>query len=281
MIEKPEQPDASASIEMYLDGRMSPAEQRAFEARMKRDPELARLVKLQQAIDASLQRMYAPRAGDEAEAAQHLKQLHSLQQSGPYLRIPVYAAAIAAVVLLTAGLFIWIELRPPTPFSEGPPRQQSMEQSERPVGPPARYFVGAPQEPENFYQSHLESGFRALWACPPNVLADVTRDRFDAEATYHLPDDHEHLQVVGAYYVHVFSRRTVGLFVRTDEDVIVAVLIDRHENVDTDPGIIRDEAGQPSLFVHARTSGPLAFYEISPLDEPQALRFFQTLDSGG
>lgn len=263
-----------ADLDAFLDGQLSASQQAAFHRRLGADRRLAEEVSLQQAIDGSLKRLYAPQAPPAAPPATPFAQAPQANH-GPdrfhrlmTLQVRPWQAAVAAAIFLALGLITWQVAFVPSPSgpyerSGGSSYGRAMEK----------------QTPHEVYLTQVRDGFAAAWACPPARFASISRQRLGSALTYRVPAQAAgtapEIEILGASYVHVFSRQTVALLARVNGEPVI-VLVDRRDRAAAEaPG---PQTGD--LHTHRADVGPLALYEISPLDQPHLLEMFRPLPPG-
>lgn len=254
-------------IERYLDGTLSPHERREFEQRVQSDSALIEIVERQQAIDASLKRLFQPpeAAGEAAlprSVAAAGRAPYSLNgqadRSDPVscdnprrTRLRFFSRAnrwrFAAALLLLLGGASFLLLR------SGPGK----------VAPPPMVLVSV----NRAYSDALAGGFAPEWVCET--------DQQFAMMLYHrlfqamlLDETPSNVQILGWRYVYSLSPETMMLLTRV-EDKPVAILIDQVDHA----GQAKFDPGE-GVNLFQRQVGGLVLLEVTPLDHPAVLEHF-------
>lgn len=253
-------------IERYLDGTLSAHERREFEQRVQSDSALMEIVERQQAIDASLKRLFQPpKAAGEAALSRSVaagRPVYSLNGQADrsdnvscddyhQTRLRFFSRAnrlrFAAALLLFLGGASFLLLR------SGPGK----------VAPPPVVLVSV----NRAYSDALAGGFAPEWVCET--------DQQFAMMLYHrlfqamlLDETPPNVQILGWRYVYSLSPETMMLLTRV-EDKPVAILIDQACHA----GQAKFDSGEGvSLF--RRQVGELVLLEVTPLDHPAVLEHF-------
>ena len=254
MTEGQEQPDTR--LDAYLDGVMTPDERAAYQRKIESDEPLRDQVEVQQDIDQSLRRLFAPPLADRVTAGiTEMRQSKSHKLPAPAKRdwgaVPRRLAAAAAVVAgLFGGWLIW-----------------------NAVGPTGSGGYGEWRSFEIVYADAVANDMKPQWVCDTEPeFADSIRSHFGQAAVipFELPDG---MAALGLAYCNSISRRTVYLLAEVNDEPVI-VFIDR---VEADPGQTANESSGLNLF--NRRLGLLVLYELSPLEKPALLPLFYDPDT--
>ena len=255
MTEGRRQPDTR--LDSYLDDGMTPDERAAYQRETKSDEAVRDQVELQQDIDQSLRRLFAPPSADRVTAGiADVRQSKSHKLPAPATRdwgaVPRRLAAAAAIVAgLFGGWLTWNALQPSSVSN--------------PYGPWRSIEV--------VYADSVANDMEPEWTCDTeSEFADSIRSHFGQAAVipFELPDG---IAALGLAYCNSISRRTVYLLAEVNDEPVI-VFIDR---VEADPGQTMDESSGLNLF--NRRLGLLVLYELSPLEEPALLQLFYDPDT--
>ncbi|MCH8212041.1 MAG: hypothetical protein IIB99_11815 [Planctomycetes bacterium] len=255
MTEGRRQPDTR--LDAYLDGGMTPDERAAYQREIESDETVHDQVELQQDIDKSLRRLFAPPSADRVTAGiAEVRQSKSHKLPTPATKrgggaVPRRLAAAAAIVAgIFGGWLIW-----------------------NAVGPTGSGGYGEWRSFEIVYADSVANDMEPEWTCDTeSEFADSIRSHFGQAAVipFELPDG---IAALGLAYCNSISRRTVYLLAEVNDEPVV-VFIDR---VEADPGQTVDETSGLNLF--NRRLGLLVLYELSPLEKPALLQLFYDPDT--
>ncbi len=255
MTESQGQPDTR--LDAYLDDVMTPDERAVYQRKIESDEPLRDQVELQQDIDQSLRRLFAPPSADRVTAGiAEVRQSKSHKLPAPAKRdwgaVPRRLAAAAAIVAgVFGGWLTWNALQPSSVSN--------------PYGPWRSIEV--------VYADSVANDMEPEWICDTeSEFADSIRSHFGQAAVipFELPDG---MAALGLAYGNSISRRTVYLLAEVNNEPVI-VFIDR---VEADPGPTVDESSGLNLF--KRRLGLLVLYELSPLEEPTLLQLFYDPDT--
>ena len=250
MIEDQGQPDTR--LDDYLDDVMTPDESAAYQREIESDEPLRDQVEVQQDIDQSLRRLFAPPSADRITAGiAEVRQSKSHKLPTPATKrdggaVPRRLAAAAAIVAgIFGGWLIW-----------------------NAVGPTGSGGYGEWRSFEIVYADSVANDMEPEWTCDTeSEFADSIRSHFGQAAVipFELP---EGVAALGLAYCNSISRRTVYLLAEVNDEPVI-VFMDR---VERDSGPTVDETSGLNLF--SRRLGLLVLYELSPLEKPALLQLF-------
>jgi len=252
-------PITDEQLDAYFDGLMPPEQREAFEARLRAHPELCQELKLQERINASLQRLFPleqisdqrlsellqaalptePVARQKPDAGRHWTRRRMTRS--------VLAAGVALAAVLGWLLIDW-QLRSDT--------TDTIFFEPRPLALVYQEAVNSGFEP--YYECHEEDRFRATFFRRQGQelkLAD-------------LPEDS---RMLGLSYPGGLSRDTTAMLCLVDEQPVM-VCVDRlaHDS----PLATKNQSGQIKVFRKVRDG--LVFYEVTPFDSSRLIRYLAT-----
>jgi len=122
----------SADAGRWLDGEMSEPERAAFQRRLESDPELAHEVELLRAVRETVRRR--PRlAAPPGFAARVIRAVRPGEGESPWLVLEPFvrglAAAASILLLVSLGMWLFLERGPRDSFTAGPIRPSAMERA--------------------------------------------------------------------------------------------------------------------------------------------------------
>jgi hypothetical protein len=251
MIQFHQQPDAD--LEMHLDGLLQGEPRVEFQRRLDRDPELRREIELQDRVDQSIRRLFAPSpmklptspATNSVSSSRTIAPSVSRTRSHPSSwRSRV--AAIAAILAFVIGAWSIVLNIPRTNPRYTPPSWQSLEA---------------------IYAQRIDQGFEPDWICDNEIQFErAFLGQYDQ--ALQLRPTPSSIQTLGLAYANTMSERTMMLLARVDGEPVM-VFIDRL-NRDTNPTLAEDSP----LTLHQTTIGSLVLYEMSPFGRPRVLEYF-------
>ncbi|TWT77342.1 hypothetical protein Pla123a_20020 [Posidoniimonas polymericola] len=244
------------------DGLLSPEEQAQITRRAEQDADLSQALKRDAQVDAALRRAFAPPPpvfpalddGPRADAAPTAERVSpgTLRQEPiddpPRSRGRLIWYATAAT--LAWALFGWQWLSP--------------------RGGPEVAFVERPLS--EVYETSVREGFQPYWICDdPAVFAETFRRRQGVPLKLEeLPEDRV---MAGLSYLGGLSDSSTSMLAHVDGRPVI-VVVDRLEK-DWRPPVGHDEQTDLNVFRVERSG--LVLYEVTPLDEPMLLPYFQPL----
>lgn len=272
----PQDHNFDLELEAYLDGVMTPEERTAFEAQLRRHPEVARAVKLQAMMDDTLTNLYAPPTitpaeiealiassptsdGKETQSAVAPGTKHGLANSAKTkTQHPVVPSNPVApnnrrrlVLVSLAAAVAWAMVG--WHFFRG---------NGRDVEP---YFEQQPLT--SVYGTILESGFRPYYECHDADRFATTFQQRQGIALQ-LKEMPAGTGMLGLSYAGGLSRDTTAILCRVDDQPVI-VFVDR---IDADSG--NEMANQnPAASVFRQEVGELVMYEVSPLQASRVLKY--------
>lgn len=244
-------------LDAYLDGRLSPAEQAAFERQLQQDAALRAQADAQRQIDAAVQRLYAPTGAErvfaQVEAALGAKRTLKLRRPR-WMRWG--RIALAAMLLITVGggggwLFDrWLN----------PRRIEEYEW---------RSF-------ETVYNDELATGFQPHWVCKneQEFVESFQREFGQSLSLKPLPAE---IATVGLDYscsISKFNRYTYLLARVKGKETLVFVAPLSQKPVPEALELTFWGRKWKNLHVFRKQIGALQLYEVSPFDCPRVLDFF-------
>jgi len=257
----PNQPPADELIDAYLDDLLDASEARAYEQKVSQDNGLRDQVRLQQAIDESLGRLWPAGSADEALARieQNLGwsgQANPVQDAAPRKLWSSYAMAASFILIVGLGamLTVWYVANQPA-------------EETKPV-----FVMKAWRPLAEVYQEQVQQGFKPGWVCKTDEeFANTFDQRFGHGLVLaNVPVD---VVALGLSYGKSISPDTVFLLARVEGQKVIT-FIDLAEK-DSDQILPTD----PGLRAFKRTVGPLVLYELTPLDQPHVLGLFKSSPS--
>lgn len=240
-------------LDAYLDDRMSPSERQDFRQTLDSDPSLRAILERQQAIDASLRRVFGSVNIDKAVAAIDAEAPGAtliIQESETLPARWKLMAAAALLAISSAGLWYSWSISKPAPVAD----------------------VYAPQPWRSFetvYGDAIRNGFKPDWIC---------RNEREFERTFArrlrqplliaaLPAG---VTAGGISYSNTITESTINVFGRVQGTPVMVFVDKAASDLKTMP--------QPDgkLHVFRREVGSLVLYELTPLDQPNILPHFYT-----
>lgn len=230
------EPDPGPTLELYLDRRLKGPEKEAVEATLRARPDLRAQVRVQQELNASLARLFAP----PEQGAAPIPMPAPAVRSGRGRRLFPLVAAAAAVAIGLGAYFAVFSGKSSPAAAPIPDR----------LGP--------------LYRAEIASGFVPQTVC-------TTREEFGkwvydyyGQAVY--PDDAAEIELVGWDYGPAVSSNSGVLLARAGGKEVI-VVVDRS---------VRDKRplpppADPSLRSFRQQIGSVVFYEVTPLDAPSVL----------
>jgi len=248
------QPQASERIEAWLDGQLQGPDAAAFRARLERDPELAAELELAELIRASLRRTFAPPASPSVPEP----------EPAPVLtirRVATVLAAAAAILLL---------LRVTTHRDDSTSTEELLRRI-APVGPLAQLgdevAVSAPNL-ELLYQETLAESDGLSMTCGPDDDLGATLAAAYGESVTLRPEASQMLS--GPF---ASARWPTGTILRGAGDNPAVLIAERDTTHRCCVLFELSEESELNLFTWQL--GDLVLTEITPLDEPRLLGYFE------
>lgn len=236
--------DRERLLDLYLDDQLEAEERAAFEQRLESDDELRELVNIQGRIDGAL-REHA--AGAPDPAAVLTRAAEAGQKGGqilrpPFWRRPLSLVAAAAVLLLLANL-AWKATQTPD------------------------QVAAAPMTFDALYHKEIADGFKPAWVCETD---EEFQGYFKSVVGQPLAlGEAEGVEAIGlAYVVTPLSNRTLVLLAKVDGKESI-VFVDR---LSLDSPEVSKLGADTQLKLHRAVIGQLVLYELSPFDQPRALK---------
>ena len=226
-------------LERYVDGLMSSRERTAFEARVQKEPELARDLERQTQLERRLRSAHEPRADLEAVTRRVLEQASAATPARHASSSWRRRTAVAASVLLILAAAVWWHF----PFGNGAGRSSSLD----------RLAAGP------LYSEVAASPLAKPGCGLPSTLGQEVAERCEGavacrEESANIP--------VAVLPCSGWPTATV-LFGRQEEQLVV-IIIDALER-DPAPRYAGD------LNVHRRELADFVMYELTPLERPYFL----------
>ena len=234
-------------IDDYLDNQMDEPRRDEFEQQINSDDELAGQVDQQRRIDQSLQRLYAPPAGQVLDGLDAAGKKSPKRRS---LRARYVAAMLAVAAVIVVGVYLW------QIFDTSP-------------GDGLRVVRLTPMA--ELYAAQIDAGFKPQFVCDTDQqFASTYWYRLDQGLLMH--EAPPGVTALGLTYGRHLSFRTIMLLA-TAEDQQIIVFADQLSQVP-------QAAPQPppGMHVHRRDVGELVLYELSPFDQPKLLDLFYQPD---
>lgn len=242
-------------LDRYLDGLMSQQEADKFLQQVDAE-ELRKAEKLQAKVDQSLKSMLSGLSVDEeAIKNEYLRNEEEnaaeLKTAGPQepTRSSFTKLALAALLLVAAGLSIWFNSQP---------QQLALKFEPSPL--------------TDIYAKKIEN-FRPYYVCDDKErFAQTFVSKIGIPlALAKLPTDRS---MLGLSYLGGISRNTVAMLSQVQgEDVIV--FVDR----ETEPGVdVGVKSTDPSLNVFVQRKNGLVFVEVTPLESAELIDYFEFLE---
>jgi len=243
-------------LEAYLDGQLAEKERMQFEESAKDHPELSEQIELQERIDESLQRMFAPPESPRL----NLPSLSSLQENEkPQVALPTKQThrndvpkvatgrrnlrGWKVAALATAAALTWLYVG--AAFFNPPSGRQEIAFQERPL--------------TEIYRECVDQGFRPYWVCDDEVTFANTFEKRQG-VKLKLAEMPSTQRMVGLSYLVGLSRNSTSMLAMVDEHPVI-VFIDRIEN---DWGPPTGEFPEKGLSVRRTVKKGLVMYEVSP-----------------
>lgn len=259
-------------LEAYLDGLLDDAQRAAFTERLRSDPELQRQVELQTRIDGALDRLFHIETPSHEQLAAALatairppsalptKQLASAESAPSLLRVERRTGARlywAAAGLAAAAAIAWVI--------------SSLTASQPGANQPQ--FVARPLV--DIYQDALARGFEPSYDCrePERFAATFAQRQGQPLRLLAMPAN---MKMLGIAYTGGLSRQTTAMLCRVDGQPVMT-FVDRASA--DQPHLAK--AGDSKLNVFRQERDGLVYYEVTPLDEPQAIPLFAPATAEG
>ncbi|HKQ48531.1 MAG TPA: hypothetical protein VJZ71_10710 [Phycisphaerae bacterium] len=250
-------------VNAHVDGLMDAGQRQTFEQMRSQSAVLRAELDRQALIDAALRRVFAPPPVEAILA----RVLGTPSKSAPasVVVVPrrrakispiIWGTAVAAAALLLAagGWWAWLTWQDESSLTRAPIAA---------VLPKMRM--------EQVYQDLLATGFKPKWVCD---------DEKEFATTFYLRlgqglafvDAPKGIAMVGLSYANCLSPATVVFLAQVrDEEVIVLV-----DDASKDAG--QTLAGDCGLNLFRRKIGKLMLFEVTPLDRPSVVDYFQEID---
>lgn len=241
-------------FQAYLEGRLDVRAEQEVEAMLQADPELAERLdpqarQLQDRIDDSLQRLFAPPATPELDflsltpaAERAAADKVFLNQPGDDASPSRLARRRLTLALAIAAAIAWLAVGTQLLWPTG----RAIAFRERPL--------------TELYQQCVAEGFKPYWVCEDDALFAATFEKRQGVALQ-LAAMPAGRKMVGLSYLAGLSRKSTSLLALVDQHPVI-VFVDRLEN-DWQPAIGRfEEAGLTVTRVEKRG---FVLYEVSPL----------------
>lgn len=265
MTKKERQPDHpdDERLEMFLDGLMSDAEAAKFLADADNLEEVTRQREIQSKIDDSLRRTFkfdslnADALTEKITASISTSQSEIASQPSLPVNLPAvkeaswFKAVLAASLLLAMGLGVWM-------FGGS----DLVEPSFR------------PRALAMIYQETKERGFKPYYNCEDDKrFADTFEARH--RQRLRLSEMPEGTQMLGLSYPGGISRNTTAMLGQVDGNPVM-VFVDEASNRDQ---VIASVDQNPNLNVFPVEKNGLIFCEVTPLNSPKMIQYFEFPDS--
>ena len=240
-------------MDRYLDGLMSTQESAQFLKTVDKDL-LQQARDMQSQIDGSLKRMVSFEGFNKDDLAMQFAGATELavepgkQAASGFLNKPSVRVAVAAAVLLAASLGIWFNsgsglIKPATGV---------------------RSLAAV-------YTEKVDSGFEPYYFCDDDVrFANTFESRVgQALVLAELPANAE---MLGISWLGGISRNTTAMLCKVDEQKVV-VFVDRSD----EPGqsVATVDVDQDGLNVFVVEKNGLVFCEVTPLESPRMIEYFE------
>lgn len=244
-------------MDAYLDGTLEDEERQRFEARRASDPALRAVKDQQDAVDASLDRLYQTPPGALDRVLREIDRTARArtEQTPETHTAPFYHRpwAIAALFILSAGA-AWQLYHT---LSQGPAAPG--------YGPLPWTSVDA------FYRQRVREGFKPDWVCKDDQeFADTFRKRMRQPLL--LAPAAGQVLPVGIAHLNCITPNSLALLARVGGDPVLVMIdrtrYDKPQNLPADSG----------LNIFRRVIGSLVLYEVSPLSAPHVLELFYNPD---
>ncbi len=238
-------------LDAYVDGRLDDDEVAAFERQLVSQPDLRTEVERQQQINETLRRIVRPPSREHLQAIAD-NEVRTVAPRGRRPWTPLRRFGIAAAV--AAGVFGGWQIWRVVPTSPADTYQRQ----------PWRSFA-------TVYHDWVAEGFEPAWVCADDrEFAESFRSVLGHGLVLaELPPDTEAL---GLSYCHSLTPQTTCLLAEVEGHKVV-VFVDRLERDTAQPG-----PGTEGLNLFRRELGGLVLYEMTPLEEPALLGWFNQSD---
>lgn len=239
--------ETDALVDAYLDGQLDAAEEQRVRDMIDTNPDIAKRVELQERVDDSLRRLFGERDAPEnlqqflsAAAAEELAATRPAP-SKLRERLTLAGAAIAAGVA-------WFAVFGQLPFGKEDPYE-------------VRDLVAV-------YQDCVDAGFKPKWVCEDEAeFAETFEERQGVPLRLAaLPDGR---RMVGLAYLDGLSPDATSMLAYADGEPVVVLVTALAE----DPGAF--VGGREGLRAIRTEKFGLAFYEVTPFDEPLITPFLE------
>jgi hypothetical protein len=244
------EPITDQQLDAYLDGLLDESEREAFERRLATQPEIARTIRLQEQLDATLQRQFPLAPAPEEQLQEFLA-----RPSPPSSRLTIesgrrathLARRLAAVGV--AAAVVWIVAI----WQLGPAPTESPFFEPLPVAA--------------VYRDVLKHGFEPYYECDEEARFAATFSRRLGQPLRlaALPPGS---QMLGISYPGGLSRDTTAMLCRVDGQPVM-VFVDRLSA--DQPRAARND--DPNLQVHRAVKLGLVFYEVTPFETARVIDY--------
>lgn len=249
------------------DGLLTSEEQSQIVQRAQQDADLARALERDSEVDAALRRAFAP-----PPPAFPVLDDESLEEGPPAetepTAEPVSPASVEPEPIdlspRSRGRLVWYATAATLAWA-----LFGWQWLSRPGGPEVA-FVERPLA--QVYETSVREGFQPYWICDdPAVFAETFRRRQGVPLKLEeLPEDRV---MAGLSYLGGLSDGSTSMLAHVDGRPVI-VVVDRLEN-DWRPPVGHDDQTDLNVFRVERAG--LVLYEVTPLDEPRLLPYFQPL----
>ena len=242
------QPITDQELGVYLDGLLSTEERKAFEQRLRSQPELLREIQQLEEIEHSVRRLFPPEQLPETQVASLIEYLGQAKgtttplAAGHSSKNALGIALIGLAATLAWVMVVW---------------QWKKETIESP------YFELRPVA--EVYQEVLDSGFEPYYECRDDKRFSDTFLRRQGQAL-RLATLPQGSHMLGLSYAGGLSRETTAMLCRVDGEPVM-VFVDQLEK--DSPRALQHQAGQTKVHRVARDG--LVFYEVTPFDSARVI----------